>query len=461
MIEEAQDLKVSTEMVATREVTLTIEPDADVIERAMRRAARQISRVRPIAGYRPGRAPYVMVERVFGRDLILEQALNDVASDIYRQAITEAGIEPYEQGQLDIESRDPLVLKARVALTPTVELGDYRALYIDQEPPVTLTEEQIDEQVEIVRRRHAEYEPVERPIAMGDQILASVKGISDGEEVVSQENATIDLSDELMPPGFAEALIGTEPGQERQFSLTYPDDYGDESLAGKNVDFTVTVHVIREVKLPDINDDLAKMAGDYETLEELRQALAQQLQERLEAEAKQRESEAAIEALVANTEVAYPKAALDREVEAVLDRYKSQLRQMGFDFDAYLRMTGQTEQQLREEVRPQAEQQLVRRLVLSEFLRAEDISMSREEMDQEIEGVASSFASVYGDRAEEAMRQFQASGGMVSILSDRLMQKAVEHLRELLTGRLAPESEPVQDATQTNEVPPESARDSQ
>lgn len=420
---------------------LTIEPDAQTVRTAMHKAARQISRRRPVPGFRPGRAPYAMVERVLGREIILNQALEDIAPAIYRQAIEEAEIEPFEQGQLEIESEDPVVLKTNLPLVPIVEQGDYKSLHIDPEPDVAVTEEQIEEQMEIVRKRHAEYEPVERPVQFDDQVVAKIEGTSDGETVVDQESATIDIIDELTPPGFAEALVGMTAGETREFSLTYPKDFEEEELAGKNVDFSVAVETVRQVNLPELNDDLAKMAGDYDTLTELREGLAENLQRRLESEARQREAAATIAALVEQATVEYPAAALEREVNMAVERQSNRLQQMGFDFEAYLRMIGRTEEELREDLRPEAERSLVEWLVLMDYARSEGLTLNQEERTNELNSLVSSVTARYGERAPRVLEQLSDSGGFVPVLSNALMRKAVEHLTNMLTGRVETELE--------------------
>ncbi|MHB0856310.1 MAG: trigger factor [Anaerolineae bacterium] len=436
-------MKVSTAEVATREVELTIEPDVQAVQDAMRKAAREISRYRPVPGYRPGKAPYAMVERVFGRELILNQAVNEVGPAFYRDALKSAELEPYEQGQLDVESEDPLVLKARVALMPVVTLADYAELSIEPEPEVSVTDEQVEEAIERLRRRNAEFEPVERPLAIGDQLAAAVHGTdNEGQQVVNQENATFIVDDKMQPPGFSEALVGISAGEEREFSLTYPEDYDEEDLAGKNVSFKVSAKTVRETKLPAVDDDLAKTAGDYETVEDMRAGIAESLKQNLEREAREREAEQAIEALVGVATVEYPSAALEHEIHAALDGQKARVQQVGFQWENYLRMIGKTEAELHEQVRPEAERRLVRRLVLTEYARSEKLTVSQGELAS---GVAN-IASAYGDRAPEIMGRLRDSGAMFSIYADLLTQKAVTHLTARLTGREIEEEESAEDA---------------
>ena len=439
---EGSRLKVDIETVATREVELTIEPDAEVVSRAARRAAREISRVRPVAGFRPGKAPYRMVERVYGRELILDQALNDIAQRVYREAVEQAGVEPFQQGQLDVVTHDPLVLKVRVPLVPSVTLGDYTTPEVEPEPEVALTEEQIDEQLQAVRSRHAEHAPVERAAKLGDEVVAAITGTVGGEQMVNEENATLTLQDDMTPPGFGEALLGMSAAESREFSLTYPEDYDEERLAGKNVDFRVTVTAVREIELPALDDDLAKAAGDYETLDELRRSLAEQLEARLAAQAREREAMAAIEALVAQSQMEYPAAALDAEIEQMIASQRSRLQQVGFEWEAYLRMTGQTETQLRERVHADAVRRLEQRLALMEFAKAEGISLSDEETADQLRGVVGKLSAAYDQPPATVMERLNQSGALPSIYFDALTGKAVRHLTAMLTGR------PVDDETE-------------
>ncbi len=429
-------MKVTTESIATREVELTIEPDPQTIDRAMHKAARQLSRQRPVRGFRPGKAPYGTVERIYGREAILNEALDAVAPELYREAIKEAEIEPLGNGDLDIESQDPLVLKIKVSLVPVVTLGDYKSLHIDPEPEVALSDEQVDEQIALVRRQHAEAVPVERAVQLDDQVVAAVKGVSEGETVVDQESATLNINDELMPPGFAEALIGMKADETREFSLTYPEDFDNENLAGENVDFSVTVKTVHEIKLPEIDDDLAKMAGDYETLADLRDALAENLRQRLEVEARQKEATAAVKALVEQSEVEYPAVMMESEMDAAMNQRKSRVQQMGFTFDAYLRMMESTEEEMREEIAADVERSLIQRLVVLEFAKTEELEIEGAEMSDELTRMSRNWTAMYGsERAAEMMQSIGNRSVLSSFHADMLTRKGTTYLTDMLTGR--------------------------
>jgi len=454
-------LKVTTETVAPREVLLTIEPDEQTIQRAMRRAARELSRYRPIAGFRPGKAPFGMVERVFGRQAILHEALHAIAPDLYQEAIREADIRPYEQTLLDIESEEPLVLKLNVPLVPQVTLGDYNELAIEPEPEVVITDEDIQEQLEMLRRQHAEMRPVERPLQMEDQFTALLTRTVDSEVLERNQEVVIDMTDDVDPAGFAEALLGAVVNEIREFSLTFPEDHDDEDLAGKKVDYRVAIGEIRELRLPEADDEFAKTVGDYETLEELVKSIADELRSARAEEAASSERRRALDALIPLAEMEYPAAALEREIDRVLNQQRRRFLQMGFSLEGYLRIREQTEEELREELRPDCERNLTQRLTLIEYVRREGISLTPEEGTEAFTRYTNAMVAAYRDQAPERVREEVQQGALDIAYEDSLLFKASQHLADRLTGRLpAAESaedavEPDADQTPTEDVEPE------
>lgn len=430
-------MKVTTETIGPRELELTVEPDPQRIEQAMRKAARDFSRHNPVPGFRPGRAPYEMVLRMFGEEVILNEALIAIGRDLYDEAIQEAGVEPMERTQFGVESERPLVMKLRVPLKPEVTLGDYKSLSIEREPEPSVTDEQIDEQIDSLRRRHAEYEPVERPVQLGDQIAASVIGSTEeGESVIDQENATLDITEDMVPAGFSEALIGMTADETREFSLSYPEDFENEDLAGKNVRFEIEVKTVRQVNLPEVNDDLAKMVGDFETMDALRERIASNLLEQARQEMRNHEADKAVDALIEQATVEYPSTALEHEIDSAINNQRMRLQQMGFEWGAYLRMVGKRNSEVREELIPTAERNLVRRLVLAEYARAEGLQAPGEEITQELDEIYNSLVATYGERADEAMERFRTEAALESLREQILVRKAVEHLTATLTGRI-------------------------
>ena len=436
-------MKVTTETVATREVELTIEPEVAFMEKAMQIAARRISRVRSVPGFRPGKAPYALAERTYGRETILNEALREHSEGFFTQAIGEAHVDPYEARPLEVVSTDPVLLKVRIPLMPLTKLGDYRALHIDPEPPVSLDESEVDKEIALMRRRHAEYQPVERPVAMGDQIVATLKGRSDDKDlVVDRKSSTMTIEADMTPPGFAEAVVGMIAGESRQFTLAYPADYDDEHLAGKTVDFDVALETVRQVNLPALDDEFAKTAGDFATVAEMREQLGQRIKNRLETQAKNREQSRAVEALVAVSSVEYPAAAVETELNGIIETRKAQLRQLGLDLAGYLKIVNKSEEQMREEARPEAERRLISQTVIHEFAMAEKLKVESDELEAQLDRMA----AAYGEHAAEARKQLAQGNARLSVYIELLQDQALRYLTDLLTGRVQPtEAKPAEE----------------
>lgn len=430
-------MKVTTALVGPREVELTIEPDAEFLERAMRQAAQRISRYRPVRGYRPGRAPYALVERIYGREIILNEALEHEAQTIYEQAIREAAIEPLTREQMSIASQDPVTLKVRVSLVPEVTLGDYKSITLEPKPPVSISEEELDRALQDIRRRHAEVTTVERPLAMGDQARMNIIGEVEGERVINLTEYVQDITAEMTPPGFAEAILGMSAGETREFTLSYPEDYEDQKLAGKQVAFTVTLLSVSEVKLPPLDDELAKLEGEFETLEALRSHLAEEMKAERERAQRAQEIEEAVERLIEISQFDYPDVMLRDELDRLINERRVMAESLGYSFENYLRLMGTNEPKLREELNPQAMRNIARDLVLSELAKAEGLTLTEKEQNDALNAWYFRLLMTYGtqERAQEAAREMLRRGAMVRILSRALSEKAATYLALLATGR--------------------------
>lgn len=424
-------MKISTEEIADREVALTLEPEPERVAKASRSVARQLAKRVKIPGFRPGKAPFQVVERTVGREYLLEEVASELATDLYKEALDETGLDPYTQAGFEILSLDPMSLKVTVALVPEVVLGDYHAIHVEPADEVVVTAEQVDEALQEVQETLSEWDPVERAAQMGDQVIIGVTG-NKGDEVVadSQEEEFV-LSEDGSPPGFSAQIVGIETGESKDFSITYPDDFPDEELRGQEVAFKVTLQGVREKQVPALDDELAKSAGDYETLEDLKQALREGIQRRLEEEARDRLAEEVVKALVEQATVTYPAVALEHEVDEMLSSYEKRLEGRGFTLDSYLGMIGQSREELREEFEPGAKERLTRSLVLAELVKAEDIKVEDNDLEEEVERIASS----YGDRAAVAKRAITQANVLNSIASDLYTKRAVDRMIAIATGQ--------------------------
>jgi len=424
-------LDVTTETVAPREIEVTIRPDPDQVEDALHKAARKVAQRVRIPGFRPGKAPYALVERTVGKDLLTEEAAEILAPDLYRQAVEGAGYHPYDRPTLRVAHHEPLELKIRVPLEPVVELGDYCSLRVEPEPPVEVSEQQVDHLLQELREQHGSWEPVARPAQMGDQVTLDIQGVADGEPVFDETGTTLVLDETLSPPGFAQAVAGMQPGETKQVELTYPQEQPNEELAGKTVAFTLTLHEVKERKLPELDDEFARSVGDYASLQELKDRLRDGLKAEMEAEARDRLATRVLDQLVQQSKVEYPNLALERRIDRMVERQESRLRQQGFTLETYLQVTHKSMDQLRDELRPQAEENLRRWLVLEQAGKAEKVQVQPEELGSEIERVA----LAYGEQANavrEALMQPEPASGIVN---DIFVRKTLDRLVAIATGK--------------------------
>lgn len=447
-------MEVTTETIAPREIEITVRPDAEQVEDALRKAARKVGQQVRIPGFRPGKAPYALVERTVGKELLTDEAAEILAPDVYRQTIEQAGYHPYDRPTLRVTQQEPLELKIRVPLEPLVELGDYCSLRIEPEPPVEVSDEQVERLLQEIRQQHGSWEPVDRPAQLGDQVTLDIKGTSGEEPVFDETGTTLTLEETLSPPGFAQAVAGMRPGETKQVELTYPEDSPNKDLAGKTVAFTLTLRELKERRLPDLNDEFARSVGDYASLEELKNRLREALKAEMESEANDRLATRALDQLVQQSKIEYPNLALEREIDRLIERQQSRLRQQGFSLETYLRVTHKSMSQLRDELRPQAEENLRRLLVLEQVSKAEKVTVEPAELLGEIDRIA----SAYGENAARMREALLGPAPSLEIMRDMMRRKAIERLVAIATGKAecAAQAE-AEGAAPTAEEPPAEA----
>ncbi len=425
-------MDITTETVAPREVEFTFRPDTTEVEEARHKAARQLARRVRIPGFRPGKAPYVLVERTVGKEALTEEAAEILAPEAYEKAIEDGHYVPYDRPVLRVAQQEPLEMKVRVALAPVVELGDYCAMKVEPEPVPQVTPEQEEQALNQLREAHGTWVPVERAAQMGDQATMDILGVSDSETIYDDHGAQIVLTDALTPAGFAEAVVGMTPGEKREFDLTYPETTAQEQLAGKTVKFTVTLSELKERKLPELDDEFAKSVGDYESLDALKARLHETLQAQLDAEARDKLAMRVLDDVVAQSKVEYPNAAVEHEIDDLIAQRESRLRQQGFTLEAFLRATHKSLIQLRDELRPEAEESLRRTLVLREIAKKEKIQVSPEELTGEVNRVAQGF----GEQADAARAALMQQAPLQNLLSDLYLRKALTQLVDIVTGKV-------------------------
>lgn len=425
-------MKITTQELGNREVELKIEVDEARIDRAMREAARRYAREIKIPGFRPGRAPYNVVVQRVGEEQLLQDALDRLAPEIYQAALAEAELDPYELEPLEVAAYEPLTLSATVPLMPRAELDDYRSIAVDR-PKVEVSDEDVEAILREYQEENAQLVPVERGAELGDQVIVDLR-IDVGDRVVyNRDNISFVLSSDGLtgvPDGFFDELVGLESGKTREFELTYPEDFDDDELAGERGTFRVVLHELKERELPELDDELAQIVGDFETLDALRERTREMLLQRSEMEAENELAEAVIDQVLGMATIEYPVAALEHEIDHLIADLESRLQDQGLTLDNYLVMQGVTREDLRAEQREQAVYRLRRATVLREVVEREGIEVGDDEIEAEIEVLA----SMYGARVSEAREHFSSAESRRSMRNRLLARKAIDRLIDIATG---------------------------
>jgi trigger factor len=419
---------------------LTIEVDEERFQKAMRRAAKQISQQVSIPGFRKGKAPYDVIVERYGEEVIRQEAVDVLADDVYREALEEADLEPYGPGTLEELTFDPLTFELTVPLKPAVDLGAYEA-YRLKHPEVRVYKKEIQEALENIQEQNAFLELVERAAALGDMVTMNLKVQADETELFNRQDIQVLLDPESddPAPGFGKEIAGLEAGEEKTFTLTLPEDFPVESLQGQDAEFEVEVLEVHDRILPDLDDDLARTVGKYDSLDELREYVEEQLRQSAQAEADREYTNQVIDDLVEQAEIDYPPVMLEEELDNVVEEVAQTIEsQAKLPLEDYLRFQNRTLDDLREELKPQAETRLRRALVLGEVVQREDLEIEEDEFEAQVEASGLQF----GARADEVQAYFRSAEGRRQLESRMLANKAVERLVAIAKGERAVEEEP-------------------
>jgi trigger factor len=408
-------------------ILLEIEVPSDRLDRAVRDATSRLSRRTRVAGFRPGKAPRPILERVLGPGAILDEAVDHLVQDAYREAIVEQGIVPLSNADVEIveaEEGKPLRFKATVPVRPEVTLGDYQNFNFSPEIE-SVDDAKIDKVVEDLRDQNAQLAAVEeRGAQNGDWAVIGFTGTQDGAafEGGQSDRMPLIIGEDRLIPGFETNLIGLHPGESTQFDITFPEDYPEPTLAGQQAHFAVDLKELREKILPDADDVFAQSMGDYPDLAALRADIAERLRRNSLDRARHEFSDKIIEYAVANSTIDLPDVLVDQEVEVMHDEFRSSLARQGIAEPAYLKATGQSEADLHTEFRPRAEQRTRVLLVLSKIAETEDIEVPEADIEAQIELARQR----YDD--QKTVRYFESDRGRNFIRSTLRRTRVVETL---------------------------------
>jgi len=376
-------MKVTAERIPEAQIVLEIEIDEKQTKRSLDQAARRLAQRYRIPGFRKGKAPRRVIENTLGADAVFEEAAERLIPKAYDDAVEQEGLEPVGAPDLEILDRDPVRFKATVPLPPIVDMGDYKGISVEKET-AEVTEEMIGDTLLQLQRQHAILEPVDRPVEFNDHLRMDVRAEADGEQIMSEEGVEFSLREDttVAVPGFGEKLVGLEKGPEHEVSVDVPDDHDDAEVAGKTVTFLVTIHDIKNEELPELDDDFASEVGEHETFVELREKVEADLNEAAEQRIASEFHDKVIQAVMKKVSVEFAPAMIDHELEHMMGEMA---QQSGQNMDSYMEMLGPAATQIRESMRGRAADRVLNTIVLSEAAVVEEIEVSEEDIEAEID----------------------------------------------------------------------------
>jgi trigger factor len=425
-------MKTTLEELPNSRVEVAVEVPAADVEKATSRAARAMAKEMRMPGFRAGKAPPSLVIQRLGFGPVLQEAIRDALPEWYELALFDAGVSPIGDPSIEMVSTpddegEPLEFKFEVGVRPEAKLGDYKGLEVGKEEK-EVPDEIVDTEVERIREGFARLEQVEREAAEGDSLLIDFEGFLDGSAFQggAAEDYLLGLGSGQLIDGFEEQLVGSKAGDEREVKVTFPADYQAEHLAGEEAVFKVKVKEVREKVLPELDDDFASDASEFDTLEELRDSIREKVGTALGSRAEEDFRVAAIDAAVAEASVEVPAELATARATERWERMERQLAGRGMDPNQFLQMQGKTREELIEETKPDAEKELRREAVVTAIAEAEGIEVSEKEMVEALEHSAEHERTT----PEKLLERLRQSGRDAMIREDLRAQKAIELVAE-------------------------------
>lgn len=423
-------MSVKVEKLEKNMAKLTIEVSADELEKATEAAYRKNKNSISVPGFRKGKVPRAMIEKMYGKGVFLEEAANAVIPAAYEKAYEECGEEIVSSPEIDVVTLEPgqaFVFTATVALKPEVTLGKYKGVKIDK-IETEVTKEEINAVIERERENNSRTKSVEgRPVKDQDTAVIDFEGFVDGVafEGGKGENYDLVIGSHSFIDTFEDQLIGKNIGDEVEVNVTFPEEYHSADLAGKPVMFKVTVKDIKEKELPELDDEFASEVSEFDTLAEYKEDVKKNLSEKKEKEAKDQKEMAAIEAVIADAAMEIPDAYVQTVQKQMVDEFAQRIQMQGLSMEQYLQLTGSNLAMMEEQIKPQALKRIQSRLVLEAIVAAEKIEASEEDFDKEVARLAESY-KMETDQVKEMIGE----AGKEEIMKDLAVTKAAEFVTE-------------------------------
>lgn len=423
-------MKVTKENLENMEMALTVEVPVEEWEKAIKQAINRIAHSINIPGFRKGKAPRSIIERTVGMDAVLDEAYEICAPDSFDKALREENIElgAYPKFErVTAVAGQPLVFKAVIVPKPTVTLGEYKGVKVEKKP-VEVTEEEIAKHIDRMRERKAKLvdAPADAVVAKGDMITLDFKGFVDDEPFEGGEGKDYPLSigSGSFIPGFEDQLVGVAAGGEKDVEVTFPENYHAEKLAGRPAVFKCKVNTIKHKELPELNDDFVKEASTFQTVDELKNDVRDNLLRQGEAQAKQEREEAAIDKAVENATLEVPPKMVEDRINQMIESMANRLESQGLKFEQYLQYTGTDMSRLREDYRETALKSVKADLVLEAISKQENITVTADEIEAEIASMAKAYNATPA-QVKKIIREQGTYSGLVANVGRRKTAKLV------------------------------------
>ena len=419
-------MSVKVEKLDNNMAKLIIEVAEADFEAAIDKAFQKQKKNITIPGFRKGKAPRQMIEKMYGKEIFFEDAANEVIPDAYEKAYDECGENIVSTPKIDVvqlEAGKPFIFSAEVALKPDVTLGKYKGVKVDK-IDTAVTDEEVDKAIDAERERNSRSISVtDRPVKDKDDIILDFEGFVDGVAFNGGkgENYPLTIGSGQFIPGFEDQLIGKEIGTECEVNVTFPEDYQSDELKGKDATFKCTVKEIKEKELPELDDEFASEVSDFDTLDEYKADVRKKLEEKKATDARNAKEDAVIQAIIDDAKMDIPPAMLDTQKRQLAEEFAQRIQSQGLSFEQYMQFTGMTAETFMEQVEPQAKQRIESRLVLEAVAKAEGLEATEDDYNKEIEKMAENY-KMEKDKVIEMIGE----EGKKQIMEDIAVSKAVD-----------------------------------
>ena len=427
-------MSVQVEKLEKNMAKLTIEVSAEEFEAAIEQAYQKDKKKISLPGFRKGKAPRKMIEKMYGTGVFYEDAANIVIPKAYSEAAKECGEEIVSQPEISVTqigAGQPFIFTAEVALKPAVTLGDYKGVEVEK-TPVEVSEEEVDKEVDKERENNSRTIDVDdRAVEKGDMIKLNFEGFVDGTpfEGGKAEDYSLTIGSGSFIPGFEDQLIGAKIGEEVEVNVTFPEEYHAAELKGKPAVFKCTVNEIKVKELPEADDEFAKDVSEFDTLAEYKDDIRAKLLEKKTADAKREKQNKTVAKAVENATMEIPEAMITEQVRRMADDFARRLQSQGLSMDQYMQFTGLTMDALAQQMRPEALKRIQNSLVLEAIAKAENIEVSDEKVNEEIEKMAAAYKmeadklkELIGDAEKEQMKSDLAIQAAVDMITDAAVE---------------------------------------